>query len=1240
MDFDQLWQKYPTLVTVVVTAASTLVLTRIVPGIWKWLTRQGDHVIGRISHRVGINRFEKRYREWLIAEHRHLPVRGIRTTSPVSVELDQIYISLSLGQPLRESLDPAKRLADEIKPGTDRSPEIDSRQMAARSADPERLSVAQVLQRCPQRLTVLGGPGSGKTTLLSYLTLVFARDQAKEKLGLDEKRLPILIPLRGLPHTGLCLTAENLPKLCVCPDLQAECPAAFFKKEMQNGDCLILLDGMDEVTTESERRAVADQLEDFVHTYPGNRFIVTSRPAGYAGSALTGFAQFDVRDFDEEDVEAFTRQWCLAVELAASGAGGQAEEALARRRGEQEAEALLAAIEDNERVGQLTVNPLLLTIVALVHRYRATLPQRRVELYDECTQVLLGYWDQAKGITGQLNWACRRRVLESAAYSLQQQGVREISAERMEQVIAEALPTVGGRCEQAAEFLREVRERSGLLVEKGLGLFSFSHLTFQEYLTALYLAGRGKAGLEELLSHLHDPWWHEVTLLYAGLLPDASPLLQAILDPPDDLFRTNLFLAAHCLADVVTLDPALENDLLERLLYLLQEDTFDGLRTEVQQILAILGHSRSAPKIKESLLAFCRDPQAEARRVAVLVLTQLGKDEPQVTETVLLLMGDPEAKVRVNATTALGELGQGGPRVVEALLVLLRDSEAQVRAMAAEVLGQVGQGDLQVVAALLSLLRESEAEAHRKVSEMLDRTWQDDPQLVEILWGFLIRRQVIMRGRTAETMEQMEREGPGLLGPLAILFSDPSTEVCAKVAEALLQLRRENSHVVEALVTLSRDSEPEVRGSVAWALEQMDQGNLQEIETLLTLSRDLEPEVRRKAAWALENVRQAEAQVTNALLALSHDPDGDVRGSAVWALEKVAEDNPQVTKALLALLRDQERNVFERAACVLGQVARKDSQIIEILLTLSRDPNGNMRRSSAWALRGAGWVPREAEQNNLRVIEALLVLSRDTEVDVRGSATWALGEIGREDPQVIEALLGLLRDPERSVCERAARALTKIGPKRPQVISVLLTFLHDPEGDVRANAAWALGQLGQNEPCVMRALLPLSCDPDEYVRGAIARALGDIGVEQADPSVIDALLTLGHDPQNYVRRRAATALAEVGESKSQVVDALLALLDDRSLEISGIAAETLEGIASRKGTALESLDSTNINRIRAMLSDSREFRPSYGGTIRAKDLAWNLLYRYSQSTRQRIYQQEDGQLIFVEMPEQQPSANG
>ena len=65
--------------------------------------------------------------------------------------------------------------------------------------------------------------------------------------------------------------------------------------------------------------------------------------------------------------------------------------------------------------------------------------------------------------------------------------------------------------------LRDIEVQHGLLVERAEGIYSFSHLTIQEFLTAIQI-DYNNISLEKLVEeHLCDQRWREVFLLLAGL---------------------------------------------------------------------------------------------------------------------------------------------------------------------------------------------------------------------------------------------------------------------------------------------------------------------------------------------------------------------------------------------------------------------------------------------------------------------------------------------------------------------------------------------------------------------------------------------------------------------------------------------------------------------------------------------------------------------------------------------------
>jgi predicted NACHT family NTPase len=118
--------------------------------------------------------------------------------------------------------------------------------------------------------------------------------------------------------------------------------------------------------------------------------------------------------------------------------GGSVDDGV-RHRAYKEAGDLLQRLRLSPSLTALTVNPLLLTMIAMVHRYHGALPATRVELYAEICEVLLGRWRQTKGVKETLTAAHKMSALRPLAAKMMESRLRDIATTDANSVVSTPL---------------------------------------------------------------------------------------------------------------------------------------------------------------------------------------------------------------------------------------------------------------------------------------------------------------------------------------------------------------------------------------------------------------------------------------------------------------------------------------------------------------------------------------------------------------------------------------------------------------------------------------------------------------------------------------------------------------------------------------------------------------------------------------------------------------------------------
>ncbi|MDE5111770.1 MAG: NACHT domain-containing protein, partial [Trichodesmium sp. St7_bin2_1] len=233
-------------------------------------------------------------------------------------------------------------------------------------------------------LVILGDPGSGKSTLLKYIALQWAELPLKY---LPLKPIPLLIELRTYVRNNNSNQCQNfLEFLEKGSNVICHLPQQKLDAKLKNGDAIVMFDGLDEIFDLGKREEVITDIKRFINDYKNVRVIVTSRVIGYQQKKLrdADFNHFMLQDLESEKVEDFIQCW---HDLTYQDEGER----------ERKRERLKLAIKDSSAIKQLSGNPLLLTMMAILNRHQE-LPRDRTELYHQASRVLLQQWDMERAL--------------------------------------------------------------------------------------------------------------------------------------------------------------------------------------------------------------------------------------------------------------------------------------------------------------------------------------------------------------------------------------------------------------------------------------------------------------------------------------------------------------------------------------------------------------------------------------------------------------------------------------------------------------------------------------------------------------------------------------------------------------------------------------------------------------------------------------------------------------------------
>ncbi|MEM9218060.1 MAG: NACHT domain-containing protein [Cyanobacteria bacterium P01_F01_bin.150] len=291
-----------------------------------------------------------------------------------------------------------------------------------------------------------------------------------------------------------------------------------FQSYLLDGKFLILIDGLDEVWQKKYQFEIRDQIFRISNRYEKNRFLITCRTQVFR--SFSDYSVVEVAEFKSSQVNQFIYNW---FSLEKETLNWQA----AWRK-------MLAFIDKHPDTEELTKTPVLLSFLCLIVQHQADMPEDKYWLYRKGVNLLLSRWNEERNIKV---WEIGNQIYRNLSIKEKENLLIKIAAKffgrkgnfilfDQDYLIDQITDQLNlSNREDGESILRAIETQHGLLVERADRLWSFSHLTFQEYFGIRWLLSLAS---QDLIKTVLSDHWQKVIFRLVHSQQPANFLIEKI----------------------------------------------------------------------------------------------------------------------------------------------------------------------------------------------------------------------------------------------------------------------------------------------------------------------------------------------------------------------------------------------------------------------------------------------------------------------------------------------------------------------------------------------------------------------------------------------------------------------------------------------------------------------------------------------------------------------------------------